>query len=438
MTQELFRKEALEARRTSWLGAISLAQPLRLWLLTLFAVLAALAIIAFLALGTYTRRSSVAGQLVPTQGLATVLAPATGVLGQLDAREGQRVDAGQPLAVVTIPRATPVAGDTQVALESRLAQRQAGLESMQDAQQQQLQAQAEGLRVQLSTARRELAQTEAEVVTRQAQARIAQETLERLRQLQDSQYVSLLQIKQQESATLDYAGQAQALQRQAISARRGIAQLEQALGELPGQQQAVAAGLQRDLAILEQERVQTQTQGSLAVSAPVGGVIATQLVKPGQAVQAGQPLLSLLPGDGRLEAELLVPSRAIGFIEPGDSVLLRYQAYPYQKFGHHHGKVERISRSALGASELGNAQTAEPYYRVTVVLDKQTVTAHGNEEPLKPGMLLNADIMGERRRLIEWVFEPLYSLKGKVGNVWHSRECSELPGVSRSHGAGYA
>lgn len=415
MSQELFRREALEARRTSWLGAISLAQPPRLWLLTLMAVLSALAIGAFLAMGTYTRRSTVTGQLVPTQGLATVLAPATGVVGQMEASEGQRVETGQALAIVTVPRATPSAGDTQTALESQLDQRQAGLQSVQEAQQQQLQAQADGLRAQLATAQRELAQTEAEVVTRQAQARIARETLDRLRQLQDSQYVSLLQIKQQESAVLDYAGQAQALQRQATGARRGIAQLEQALRELPSQQAAVAASLQRDLASLEQERVQTQAQGALTVSSPVNGVLATQLVKPGQAVQAGQPLLSLLPGDGRLEAELLVPSRAIGFIEPGDSVLLRYQAYPYQKFGHHQGKVERISRSALGASELGT-QAAEPYYRVTVALARQAVTAYGNEESLKPGMLLDADILGERRRLIEWVFEPLYSLKGKVGN----------------------
>lgn len=420
MTQELFRKEALEARRTGWLGAISLAQPLRLWLLTLFAVLAALAIVAFLTLGTYTRRSTVTGQLVPTQGLATVLAPATGVVGRLDVSEGQYVDAGQALAVVTVPRATPAAGDTQVALESRLAQRQVSLLSMQDAQQQQLQAQADGLRAQLAAARREFAQIEAEVSTRQEQARIAQETLERLRQLQDNQYVSLLQIKQQESAALDYAGQAQALQRQAATGRRAIAQIEQSLRELPGQQQAVAASLQRDLAHLEQERVQTQAQGALAVSAPVGGVIATQLVKLGQAIQAGQPLLSLLPGDGRLEAELLVPSRAIGFIEPGDSVLLRYQAYPYQKFGHQRGTVERISRSALNTAEsgvlIGNEQSGEPYYRVTVALAEQAVTAYGRPELLKPGMLLDADILGERRRLIEWVFDPLYSLKGKVGN----------------------
>lgn len=48
----------------------------------------------------------------------------------------------------------------------------------------------------------------------------------------------------------------------------------------------------------------------------------------GDTQQARQPLLSLLPGDGKQEAGLLVPSRAIGFIAPGDTVLLRYQAFP--------------------------------------------------------------------------------------------------------------
>lgn len=420
MSQDLFRREALEARRTQWLGPISLAQPVPLWLLTVGAGLAALVVVLLLVLGSYTRRSTVVGQLVPSKGLATVLSPATGVVGQLDVVEGDTLHAGQRLAVVVTPRATPEGGDTQLALEQRIEQRREGLVSMQSAQQSQLQAQASGLRAQLVAARHELAQIETEVATRQDQARIAGETLARLKQLEDNRYVSILQIKQQESTALEFTGQAQTLQRQAISARRNIAQLEQAIRELPGQQQATQAALQRDLAQLAQEQVETEARGSLVVNAPVSGLVATQMVKPGQAVQAGQPLVSLLPASSQLEAELLVPSRAIGFIEPGDQVLLRYQAYPYQKFGHQIGRVARISRSALSNGELGaligNAQQGEPFYRVTVVLAKQAVTAFGKAEQLKPGMLLDADVLGEKRRLIEWVFEPLYSLRGKVGS----------------------
>lgn len=418
MSHDLFRKEVMEANRGSWLGGISLAQPIRLWILTAVSVLTAAVVISFVVFGTYTRRSSVTGQLVPIQGLATVLAPVTGVVSQLTIPEGERVEAGQALAVLTVPRATQRSGNTQQALEQHLQQRQDGLFSVREAQQQQLHAQTNGLREQLVTARRELTQTESEVATRQGQIRIASETLGRLRQLEGGQYVSVLQIKQQESTVLEYTSQRQALERQAISTRRVIAQLEQALQELPGQKQVTEAGYLSELAQLEQERVQTEVSGALVVTAPMGGVMATRIVKAGQAVQAGQPLLSLLPGEGELEAELLVPSRAIGFIAPGDSVLLRYQAFPYQKFGHHEGRVASISRSALNSGELGtligNAEKSEPFYRVTVALNQQTVMAYGQPESLKPGMVLDAEVLGENRRLIEWIFEPLYSLKGKV------------------------
>jgi membrane fusion protein len=370
VAHELFRQEALQAHRNGWLGGISLAQPLRLWVLTTFIVVAAAITALFLVLGSYTQRSTVSGQLVPTQGLATVLSPATGVVNEMDISEGQQVAEGQRLAAVTVPRATLVSGDTQVALEHRLEQRQQGLASSQSAQQAQLRAQSDGLRTQLAQAKRELAQIEAEVVTRQQQARIANETLNKMRPLESERYISPLQVRQQETTALDYAGQVQTLQRQALEMRRSIAQLQQSLDELPGQQQAVDASYQRDLAQLEQERVQTQAQGTLAINAPVTGVIAMQQVKAGQAVQAGQPLMSLLPGDGKLEAELLVPSRAIGFIQPGDKVLLRFQAFPYQKFGHQVGRVARISRSTLSASDTGGQQQSEPFYRITVALAK--------------------------------------------------------------------
>lgn len=418
MSQQLFRKEVLEAGRSGWLGGISLAQPLRLWMLTALAVVAAITIMLFITLGTYTRRSTVIGQLVPMQGLATVLAPATGLVERLEVSEGGRVAAGDILALVAIPRATVGSGDLQLALEHRLQQRQDGMLSTQQAQYAQLRAQAQGVGSQLAAAKRELAQVESEVTTRQQQMRIASETLERLRQLEHGQYVSILQIKQQEALVLDYTGQMQSLQRQAISTQRLISQLQQVLRELPGQQQASDAGYQRELAQLEQERVQTQVGAALLVKAPVSGVVATQVVKLGQAVQVGQPLLSLLPANDKLEAELFVPSRSIGFVNPGDTVLLRYQAFPYQKFGHQQGRVERISRSVLSSAELTtlmrNSQQREPYYRITVALNRQSITAYGNPEPLKPGMLLDADVMGEKRRLIEWIFEPLYSLTGKV------------------------
>ncbi|WP_425543704.1 HlyD family efflux transporter periplasmic adaptor subunit [Rhodanobacter caeni] len=137
------------------------------------------------------------------------------------------------------------------------------------------------------------------------------------------------------------------------------------------------------------------------------------LPKPGQMVSAGQSLLSILPAGSALQAQLLVPSRAIGFIDPGSKVVLRYEAFPYQKFGQQYGEVADVSRGALGASDIAaliGQQSQQPLYRVQVTLDRSFVLAYGRREALKPGMALQADILMDRRRLLGWVFEPLYGM----------------------------
>jgi membrane fusion protein len=418
MTEPLFRPEVLEAKRRSWLGGISLAQPLSLWVLTSFAALAALAIVLFLTIGEYTRRSRVMGQLVPDAGLATVVAPSSGVVSRLFPGEGDEVKAGAPLSLITIPRATASGGETQDIIGASIDQRRKSVHTGLQSQDALVAAQSAGYSRQLIASRRELQQLAAEILTRREQVQLANETLERYRRLAAQKYLSAVQVQQQEQATLEQLSQQQELDRQASAARRSIAQLEQALHELPAQHLAQQATASRDLALLDQEHEQNSVNSEVLVKAPVTGMVTSRLIEAGQAIQAGQPLMSVLPRGSRLQAQLLVPSRAIGFIEPGDSVLLRYQAFPYQKFGHYRGTVSRISRSALSTGELGsligNAQAAEPYYRVTVNIERQRITAYGKLEPLRPGMLLEADILGERRKLYEWVLEPLYSLSGKL------------------------
>jgi membrane fusion protein len=101
-------------------------------------------------------------------------------------------------------------------------------------------------------------------------------------------------------------------------------------------------------------------------------------------------------------------------------VLLRYQAFPYQKFGFYEGHIVDISRSALSPSELPQQLSGltslygstEPVYRITVVLAKQTATAYGQPVALQPGMQLEADVLIETRSLIEWALDPLYTLTG--------------------------
>ncbi|MGO4222305.1 HlyD family secretion protein [Lysobacter sp. TAF61] len=418
MSRELFRREVLEATQRRHQGDVSLAQPLQLRLLVGFAILAAATVVAFLLLGSYSRRSRVTGQLVPSLGLSTVVAPTGGVVVRLFSEEGDSVQAGASLAQINVPRATTDGKDAIAAVLRGLEVRDSSVATFGRSQVAQVDAQISGTRRQLEVAKLELRQVELAIATRREQVQLGRSTVERYRQIAAERFVSAVQVDQQEQSMLELVTQQQGLERQATTLRRGIAQLQQALRELPAQRAANVAIAQRDRAAIGQERVQHETSGELLVQAPVPGLIASLLIDAGQAVQAGQPLLSVLPKGSTLEAQLLVPSRAIGFVESGDSVLLRYDAYPYQKFGHHVGKVIRVSRSPVNpghsAALASNGNVLEPHYRVVVELEAQTVTAYGKPEPLRPGMVVEADILSERRKLYEWLIEPLYSLNGKV------------------------
>ena len=100
--------------------------------------------------------------------------------------------------------------------------------------------------------------------------------------------------------------------------------------------------------------------------------------------------------------------------------MLRYQAFPYQKFGHQSGRVLQVAKAPLQPSELaamplaGGAASGEPLYRITVQLDKQDVAAYGSTQALAPGMQLDADVVLDRRRLIEWIFEPVLGIASRV------------------------
>jgi membrane fusion protein len=114
---------------------------------------------------------------------------------------------------------------------------------------------------------------------------------------------------------------------------------------------------------------------------------------------------------------LYAPSRSIGFVHEGEEVLLRYLAYPHQKFGMHRATIVAVSRNPMLPGELGFTPvdgTREPVYRIKATLDSQAIPAYDRLERLQPGMQFEADILLDRRRLIEWIFEPLLGLAGRT------------------------
>jgi len=193
-----------------------------------------------------------------------------------------------------------------------------------------------------------------------------------------------------------------------------IFSLKQQLREQPLNTLNQQREIERKLADVEQSLAENESHRAIIIPATSAGVVGTMLAKTGQVVNTGQPLLYLLPENSTLQAKLMVSSRAIGFINPGQEVILRYEAYPYQKFGVQRGKVAEVSTATLSPQEVmsltGNNNVQEKLYQVTVNLDRQDISLYGKTEPLRSGIKLEADFLIEKRRIIEWAFEPLYAL----------------------------
>jgi membrane fusion protein len=244
-------------------------------------------------------------------------------------------------------------------------------------------------------------------------------------ELRSQGFISEQRLQAVEGEKLEQAARLGALQRQRIALLRDQTALEGELKELPLKNAADASTIQNSIAAVEQDIAETEARREITVSAPQDGTVTAILVELGGQATSASPLLSIVPAGTKLDAHLYGPSRAVGFVHPGQRVLLRYQAYPYQKFGHHEGTVSSVSRSAVSPGELppqlaGNAGVtsapgapAEPVYRITVSLNRQTITAYGKQVQLQPGLQLEADVALETRRLYEWVLEPLYTITGK-------------------------
>jgi membrane fusion protein len=148
------------------------------------------------------------------------------------------------------------------------------------------------------------------------------------------------------------------------------------------------------------------------VRAPIAGRVSTLQAAVGRAVDTRQPQLSVLPRNGGLEAELFVPTQAIGFVRPGQDVRILFDAFPYQRFGTYGGRVVRVAKTMLTSADVSApVSLQQPAYKVTVQLDRQDVTAFGERVPLQPDMLLKADILLDRRPLLTWLLDPLLSAR---------------------------
>lgn len=407
---DLFRKEAVHHATSRLAGDVLLASSLSSRLLAGLVFISVLGGATFASTASYARKETVTGWLTPEGGMIRLAARQGGVISSLHVREGQTVIVGQPIATLHLSSALEE-GDSFASLSRSLEAQSSAARSRAAAARATLNAEQRQLTERRAALNRELAEVRRSLDLQQERLALARAEVVRGETIAAQGFLPRRELEARRSTELSVQQEASSLASEALGYEREIGEVTARLAAIPIDMQAARAEAASTRAGLDQQATETEAQGRYVVVATVAGRVAALPIDPGQTVAPGATVAVLTAGDSRLEAELYAPSRAAGFVQEGQEVRLLYQAYPHQKFGTGEGIVISVSRTVLAPAEVGipGLQVQEPVFRVRVRLSRDSVAAYGQTLPLQPGMLLSADVVIDRRSLLEWLLDPLYA-----------------------------
>lgn len=176
-------------------------------------------------------------------------------------------------------------------------------------------------------------------------------------------------------------------------------QLKQEASRRLGQIIAQRAELEKSIVSLE-DRV-----NRLVVRSPIDGVIQEIPLQANAGVlQAGGVVAEIIPIDGGLMVESRVNTRDIGFLEIGQPVSVKVNAFDYSRFGVVPGKLSFISATTF------LDENNSPYYQAKIDINKNHVGENENSNSILPGMVVQADIATGDKTIFQYLLKPIYTV----------------------------
>jgi len=418
MSSDLFRPEVLESHSKRAYGDVVLVHPVSHYALALLGLAMLAIVVAILIFGHYTRHATVPGVLEPVGGLVKVYASQTGTLKAANVREGQSVHKGDVLLVFASEHdnaaGVAIEHETEARAQERLDDLRKELQGTL-ALSQSDQASARDTLSALHSARSNL---QAQIRNQHERIQAAESILARYEQLKQSGFMPDVQVQAKRDDLTDQRMRLQAMEKDLIANNNDIARVERDIATAPVKASVTRAQIERNIAGVEAELGMQQNAHEWAITAPCDGTVSGVAIHIGQSIANNTPLLTLEPSHAQLQATLYAPSRSLGFVKASQAVKMKLDAFPFQKFGLSMGHITQVAGSPVLPNEISTSTRLlaandgnEPLYAISVTLDRQTMDAYGQAQPLRPGMLLSADIQLDTRHLYEWLLEPLYSVK---------------------------
>ena len=415
MSDDLFRPEALNHQRERLWGDVVLTQPVAVRVFTLVLVVAVIIVAVFLSVGTYTRKVTAQGFMRPETGLVQVYPSRPGYVTELFVRPGDVIEQHEPLMSINTARTMEDGSQLGKVLIGLLDKERSSLQQRVERQRQQRELEREHLVSNIDSLKQQLVQIERQQTLQAERVQLTRSSYDAMNKVVHQQLVAQEEVDTRYQMYLDARQQGEKLRQSAITARSELNEAEYRLLTIDDTVQERIDELTADINRIDQQIAQQSSDEAYVVRAPVSGRVTSLQFNLGNRIPVDRPLLAILPEGAELQIELLVPTEAIGFVAEGQMVDVRYDAFPYERFGSQEGSIEAVAVTALSPSELvAPVSTDRPVYLVTVKPSADRIKAYGKDFPLQAGMTLNADIRLDSRPLYQWLLRPLLSLEGTL------------------------
>lgn len=409
----LFRQEVIDFQQHNrqW-GQVALLQPLSTKIIIWFIAAAVSLFVAFLFFGQYARKETVIGYLTPAAGTAKIFAPRQGTFKEIYVKEGQQVEKDQPLLAVETSQIAANGEDINVSMLAALEAQRNLLTNQIAAEQERMKSERGRLTALTGGLMIEISELQAQIESQKEAVRVSRDIVSSVTELKAKGLISALEYAQRELAALGQKQKSNSLNQELAARQNQLTETRYSLEQLPTVMAGKIQSLRSELSTTEQRVAEISGRRAYVIRAPDAGRISTLQATVGQFADPRRPQMEIIPNNSALQAELFIPTRGIGFVKPGQEVRILYEAFPHQQFGTYGGRINEISQTILSRSDAsGPIELKEPAYRVIVALDRPDIDAYGKRIPLQPGMLLNADIILEKRSLLRWFLGPLLSVR---------------------------
>ncbi len=408
--ENFFRKDAVESLSNRSFGNPIARMP-RVWMcFSLFVVIVIAFTFWYLLSSQYSRKEVALGWLVPDEGVVSITSGRHGVVSKLNVIEGQVVSAGEEITTLVFDGSVIGPNSTTDLLLQEMSKERNEIKRQIRILTESVQLEESKARNQVQSLTDQLTYLSSQLDYQNEIIDIEKELLLKIEKLNAEGSISTLELQRQRES---YAVQKQTLQTLLQNISRMKAEKKQLLAQverLPLDHEKSISEFNTRLSGLFQRETELLAQNKRVIMAPIEGTVAWLAAQPGSSITPNSTLVTIIPKNTNMFAEVFIPSNAIGFIDMGKAVRVMFDAFPHQRFGSVSGHVSHLGRVALSEHELPQQIKLEgATYRARVQLDHQFINAFDREFQFRPGMTLRAEIILENRSFLEWLLEPAFA-----------------------------